>query len=227
MPIPGTTLPPAAQAFNQLIRQRRATPHFLSDPVPEETIAAALALAGQAPSGYNFQPWRFLILRQPERRASLRGAAFNQIKITEAPVVIVAFGRREGWKEPIDEIFATRAKHTGQQSGDPKKIKATATQFVEGLSTPLWLNRQVMIGFTYLMLAFESLGWDTAPMEGFDGPAVKKALQLPEDAEIIALLAVGRAVDSATPYPGRLRTDQIAFLDTCDIPFPVNEQAHS
>jgi nitroreductase len=203
-----------AEAFAQLVRQRRATPHFQSEPVPDEIIDTALALAGQAPSGYNFQPWRFLVLRDAGQRARLREAAFNQAKISEAPVVIVAFGQREGWKEHMDEIIRTQAARTGRAPGDPEKLKATATNFVCSLTPIVWLNRQVMIAFTYLMLAIESLGWDTAPMEGFDGAAVKKALALPSDAEVVALLAVGRVLEPDAHYPGRLQVGQIAFRET-------------
>jgi len=215
------------EAFDQLVRQRRATPRFRRDPVPEETIATALALAGQAPSGYNFQPWRFLVLRDADRKARLREAAFNHAKITEAPVMIVAFGQREGWKLHMDEIIRTRAERTGRPVDDPEKLKSTAVDFVSSVSPVVWLNRQVMIGFTYLMLAFESLGWDTAPMEGFNGDAVKKAVVLPADAEVVALLAVGRALDPATPYPGRLHIGKIAFREIDANPFVTAEAPES
>ncbi|MFD2157177.1 nitroreductase [Rhodococcus jostii] len=42
----------------KLIRGRRATRAFRPDPVPEETLRAAFALAGAAPSNSNAQPWR-------------------------------------------------------------------------------------------------------------------------------------------------------------------------
>jgi len=88
----------AAQAFESLVRQRRATPRFRDDPVTDDVIATALELAGQAPSGYNFQPWRFLVLRSADQRGRLHKAPFDQPKITEAPLVIVAFGQRDAGK---------------------------------------------------------------------------------------------------------------------------------
>jgi nitroreductase len=198
-------------AFEDLIRQRRAVPHFRPDPVPEDDIVEALTLAGQAPSGYNIQPWRFLVLRDEKRRAILRKAANDQKKITEAPVVVVAYGQREEWKAHLDEIIRTRKEATGQGPADPEKLKMTASTFVARLSPVVWLNRHVMIGFTYLMLAFESLGWDTAPMEGFDGAKVKVDLALPDDSEAVALLAVGRALQPNLPNPGRLSISKFCF----------------
>jgi nitroreductase len=203
-----------AKVFGTLAYQRRATPHFLSDPVPDEVIETALTLAGQAPSGYNLQPWRFVVVRNSEQRARLRKAAMDQEKITEAPLVVVAFAEHEGWKQHMDEIIATRAELTGRKPGDVEKLKAGATDFITNLGPTVWLNRHVMIAFTYLMLAFESLGWDTGPMEGFEADKVKQVLGLPPKSEVVAILAVGRAADPDTPFPGRLNATTLAFQET-------------
>jgi len=47
-----------AEAVDRAIRTRRSIRGFLPDPVPRETIARLLELAGTAPSGSNIQPWR-------------------------------------------------------------------------------------------------------------------------------------------------------------------------
>ncbi len=209
----------ASHAFAEIIRDRRATPSFRSDPVPADVIDTALTLAAQAPSGYNFQPWRFLVLSDAEQRKKLQAAAFNQAKIAEAPVVVIAFGQREGWKEYVDEIVRQAGTARGMSAEAQQKQKANALAFLAKLDPAVWLNRQVMIAFTHLMLAVESLGWDTAPMEGFDADAVRKAFELPTDTEVVALLAIGRAKDNQTPHPGRLGVSRIAFRDRYREPY--------
>jgi nitroreductase len=217
-----------AQGFACLVRQRRATRAFAPDLVPPEVIEQAFALAAQAPSGYNLQPWRFLLLTEPAQKARLRRAAFDQDKITQAPLMIVAFGQREGWKENADEIFHLACQRRGLDLAAEEKQKRGALAFVSKLSPAVWLNRQVMIAFTHLMLAFEALGWDTAPMEGFDAAAVVKAFELPADAEVVALLAVGRAREAEPPHPGRLDIDRIAFRERFGTPFQTHQlhEAH-
>lgn len=205
--------------FGALVRNRRATPHFRADAVPQEVIDIALNLAGQAPSGYNSQPWRFLVLREEKNRAALRRAAFDQAKITEAPVVIVAFAQRLGWTANLDEILRENAARRGMDPAVVERQKAAACDLVASLTPVVWLNRHVMIAFTHLMLAFEAQGWDTAPMEGFDGEAVRRAFSLPEDAVVVALLAVGRARDPDVPHPGRLAVERIAFDERVDKPW--------
>lgn len=212
--------PELVSFLEDVVIQRRATPHFSAEPVPMDVIDTALSIAAQAPSGYNFQPWRFLVLTEKEQRQRLQAAAFGQAKITEAPVVIVAFAEREGWKEKIDEIFALRAEQTGQNDpASQQKTKENAVSFISQFLPGVWVTRQTMIAFTYLMLAVESQGWDTAPMEGFDGAAVRAAFGLPADAEVVALLAIGRAAESDPPHPGRLPVSEIAYRDRYEVPF--------
>ncbi len=212
---------PAVHELAQVVRQRRATPHFLPDPVPEDVLNAVLSLGAEAPSGFNFQPWRFLVLRSPEQRARLRAAAFDQAKITEAPAVIVALADRVGWKGKVDEILKTKARRKGRPEKGVEQQKRDALAFIDQSSPAVWLTRQVMIAFTYLMLTAEFLGWDTAPMEGFDPVAVRDILKLPATTEVIALLAIGRAADrEQREHPGRLSTDQIAFDDHYGTPWP-------
>jgi nitroreductase len=213
----------ALSALEDIVIQRRATPHFSHDPVPEEVIDTALSIASQAPSGYDLQPWRFLVLTEAAQREKLKAAAFGQAKIGEAPVMIVAMAQREGWKARADEIFRTRASRSGMDWAQVDRAKQAAFSFVAQLPPGVWENRQVMIAFTYLMLAFEFQGWDTAPMEGFDAAAVRAAFDLPEDTEVIALLAIGRARDVDPVHPGRLPVSEIAYRERFGAPYVSNE----
>ncbi|MHB8463955.1 MAG: nitroreductase family protein [Acidimicrobiales bacterium] len=49
----------------------RAMRRFTDEPVPDETIAACLRAAVQAPSGGNIQPYQFLVVTDPDLRAAL------------------------------------------------------------------------------------------------------------------------------------------------------------
>src|SRR5574341_819340 len=82
----------AEKPWGAVIRERRATGSFESVPVPDADLKKILEAGGEAPSGYNLQPWRFVVVRDPEQRKKLRAAAMNQPKVEEAPVVIVACG---------------------------------------------------------------------------------------------------------------------------------------
>ena len=55
--------------ITQVLLDRRATVSFASDEVPAEVLEAILRFGAQAPSGYNLQPWRFIVVRDRANRA--------------------------------------------------------------------------------------------------------------------------------------------------------------
>jgi iodotyrosine deiodinase len=65
----------AAQSFADVMASRRSVRDFSPRPLPEGLIEAAVRAAASAPSGANIQPWRFVVLTDPERKRRLRIAA--------------------------------------------------------------------------------------------------------------------------------------------------------
>lgn len=92
---------------------------FSSDPVPSDLIELAIAIAGTAPSGAHRQPWHFVAISDPVKKAEIRerveieerefydhrapqewldalaplGTDFEKNHITDAPWLIVVFRR--------------------------------------------------------------------------------------------------------------------------------------
>jgi iodotyrosine deiodinase len=63
------------ESFLERMRRRRTVRDYAPDPVPIELIEAAIAAAATAPSGANMQPWRFVVVRDPAIKRSIREAA--------------------------------------------------------------------------------------------------------------------------------------------------------
>ena len=199
------------KTITQVLLDRRATSHFKPDSVPNEYLEAILRFAGQAPSGYNLQPWRFIAVREEKNRLRLKAAAFDQAKIGEAPVVIIAFAVKGEWKTRMDAIFQESVRRGSCKEEEIENVEKVATAFLYHFPPAVWLNRHTMIAFTTMMLVAEAYGLDTAPMEGFDAEAVKREFGLPDEAEVAGLLAIGFAKEPDKPYPGRLPLNEIVF----------------
>jgi nitroreductase len=200
--------------ITEVVLERRATNQFLPDEVPEEYLNAILRLAAQAPSGYNLQPWRFIVVRAEANRKRLMAAAFNQPKVGQAPVVVIALGMKQEWKQTADEVFQEGAERGAGKVDGWQQARDGAFQFLDNMqSMPVWVNRHTMIAVTTMMLAAEAYGFDTAPMEGFDAAAVKREFDVPEEAEVVALLGIGRAQEPDKAYPGRFALDRIVFSE--------------
>src|SRR6266849_3024980 len=98
--------------LNEVIHDRRATVDFSDAPVPDEVLRQVLDAGRKAPSGYNLQPWRFVIVRDAEQRKALRSAAFNLPKVEHAPVVIVACAALKAWQQgDLEESLRIAAEH--------------------------------------------------------------------------------------------------------------------
>jgi nitroreductase len=181
------------KSLAQAIRDRRATPSFDGAPIPASDMRQILDAGLHAPSGYNMQPWRFIVVQSEEQKRKLRAASYNQAKVEEASAVIVACGDRDGWRKDLDEML-----RLGRAGGMPEGYAAQAedsvpaylSSFTEEQMTG-WLNKMVMMAFTSMMLMAEVLGYDTAPMEGFEQRGVCETLKLPMSYWVVALLAVG------------------------------------
>lgn len=196
--------------LSQVIRDRRATPHFEATPVAFEDLGKILRAGLEAPSGYNLQPWRFVVVRDAEQRKRLRTAAHNQEKVEQAPVVIVACGDSDAWHGELrDEVLRISQEHGyGNAAQAGAKIEK---DFAKITNVPMWLNRQVMIAFTHMMLMAEVLGYDTAPMEGYEEEKVQAVLKIPASVRVVALLAIGRRQSEDKPYGGRLPLARVVF----------------
>ena len=146
----------------------------------------------QAPSGYNLQPWRFIVVRNPEQKKRLRAASFNQAKVEEASVMIVACGDADGWRSgDLDEMLRL-GRLGGMPENYAEQAKSTIPNYLSNHpNMPLWLNRQVMLAFTHMLLMAEVLGYDTAPMEGFEEDKVREVLKLPLSYSVVACWASG------------------------------------
>jgi nitroreductase len=181
--------------------------------VPPDYLEAILRFAAQAPSGYNFQPWRFVIVRELENKKRLQKAAFGQPKVAEAPVIVVAFAVNDEWRTAIDQIIQEGIRRGIGNAETAEKTKQSALQFLETMPPAVWMTKHTMIALTTMMLVAESYGLDTAPMEGFDPAAVRQALGLPDNAEVIAMLAIGFGQEPDKNYGGRLALSEAVYSE--------------
>ncbi len=203
------------KSLAQAIRDRRATPSFDGEPIPASDLRQILDAGLHAPSGYNMQPWRFIVVQHPEQKKRLRAASYNQAKVEEASAVIVACGDRDGWRKDLDEML-----RMGRAGGMPESYAAQAENsvraYLSGMSYDQmsgWLNKMVTYATTSMMLMAEVMGYDTAPMEGFEQQKVCETLKLPMSYFVVSLLAIGRLLGPDKFYGGRFDMSHTVFSE--------------
>jgi nitroreductase len=202
--------------LSQALSERRATPSFDGKPIPDADLKRILRAGLSAPSGYNMQPWRFIVVRNPEQKVRLRDASYNQAKVEEASAVIVACGDADGWRKGDVEEMLRLGREGGQPENYSEQAKINIPKYLSAKSSDemkAWLFKHVMIAFTTMMLTAETLGYDTAPMEGFEPDRVSAVLHLPMSYHPVALLAIGHLLGTDKFNGGRFDMGRTVFAE--------------
>lgn len=88
--------------FKDLAQKRYSVRNYLSTPIEEEKLVRVVETALLAPSAVNFQPWKFVLVTDPELLAKLH-SCYHRDWFKSAPACIVAIGDHDkGWHRPTD-----------------------------------------------------------------------------------------------------------------------------
>ena len=191
------------------IRQRRSIKQFDPDHrMTAEEERTLLEAAIQAPTSFNIQHWRFVILRDPELRAKIRTEFGNdQAQMTDASLLVLMTADVQAWRKDPARYW----RHAPQEINE--LLTGWMGPFHEGRD---WLQRdeaQRSIGMAMqtLMLAAKAMGYDSCPMIGFDIDAVAELVNLPDDHVMGPMVAIGKGTKDPWPKPGQLPLEEIVF----------------
>ncbi|MCH6256956.1 nitroreductase family protein [Puniceicoccaceae bacterium K14] len=194
----------------EAIETRRAIKHYDADhEMPAADLAELIRLTKLAPSSFNMQNYRLLVVRDKALRKEIRGAAWDQAQVTDASVLFI--------------ICADLKAH----SEDPALYWSHAPQEVQDILGPMikpfydgkdqlirdeGIRSSAFAGMT-LMLAAKELGYDSCPMIGFDGAKVAELINLPEDFALSYILPVGKQSKGAWDRGERLTDEKVVSYD--------------
>ena len=183
----------------ELVKKRRSIRRFKPDPIPDEYLDKILGVARWAPSGFNMQPWEFVVVRKPELRKNIVkyiNAYWAQVKNMEAA--------RESWQgKPwqatgvLDAgmdfttapVFIILYGDPRTRAGLPMGVRYDSNRcsliFTSGLAS----------AFLYMHLAATTLGlasqWVSAITTPFASVMTKHLLGIPAEMETFDMIALG------------------------------------
>lgn len=193
----------------EAIRKRRAVKHFDDKHVLTEAEEKTLFEATtQAPTSFNIQHWRFVILRDPKLRARIRKEFGNdQAQMTDASLLVLFTADVKAWQKNPERYWMNAPKEVADL------LVGWMGPFHEGRE---WLQRDeaqrsIGIAMQTLMLAAQDLGYQSCPMIGFDIDKVAELINLPEDHIMGPMVAIGKGIKDSWPKPGQLSIEEIVF----------------
>jgi len=144
-----------------------------------ETLEEALVLT---PSSFGLQPWKFLVIQNPELRARLRPHANDQPQVTDASHFVV-FAMRKNMDIAFIERYVRRIAEVRKVPVESlgKYREHMVGAMIHGhrsLTLNTWASNQTFIALGQFMVAAALLKIDTCPMEGFDKIAFDEILDI-------------------------------------------------
>jgi nitroreductase len=179
----------------------RAMRRYTDEPITDEEIVTCLRAALQAPSGGNIQPWQFLVVTEPEKRAKLGQIyhrAYNRYEAAMLPTVPPF--RDEKAKAGFDRTVAA-SRHLAEHMGEVPVILLFLMPAITMTLTDEEGDLDVGTPYASLypavqnfMLAARGLGLGTAltTVHRIYQDEVRALFEIPDRFEIPALVPVGR-----------------------------------
>ncbi len=191
------------------IESRRAVKHYDPDhKLSPEQLQQLLNAARCAPTAFNIQHTRFVVVEDPVLREQIRQVSWDQAQVTEASVLIVVCADLKAWEKQPDRYWRNA----------PGPVKDMMLNAIEGYYTGDEQRqrdeamRSCGLAAQNLMLAAKGLGYDSCPMDGFDFDAVGRLIHLPGDHLISMFVVIGKAVRHPPERPGQLEPgEQICY----------------
>ncbi|MFC7370159.1 nitroreductase family protein [Fictibacillus iocasae] len=198
--------------MNEAIRvmtERSSIRHYdKNKKLSEEALHEILELAGKAPSAWNLQHWRFIVITSEEQKEKIFPIAYQQQQVLDASAVIVVIGDTEAHKV-APEVFA----------GAPAQARDTLLSNINGAYArgrefgEREALKNASLGAMQLMLAAKALGVDSCPMTGFDHDGIVEALNISERYIPVMMITLGYPSAPAKPS-GRFPIESLVMKET-------------
>jgi nitroreductase len=195
--------------FDAIYARRSIKQYDPAHEMPEADLTKILEAAIQAPTSFNIQHWRFVVVKDKALRAEIRANGNDQAQMTEASVLIAMTADVKAWTKSPARYW----QHAPKEVAD--LLVNWMAPFHEGRE---WLQRdeaQRSIGMAMqtIMLAAKALGYDSCPMIGFEIEKVAELINLPDDHVMGPLIAIGKGTKDAWPKPGQLPLSEVVITD--------------
>jgi 3-hydroxypropanoate dehydrogenase len=184
-------------AQDLLFREARTANTFTDEPVTDEQIQAVYDLVKYAPTAFNQQPLRVVLVRSPEARERLvrHMSAGNQAKTSTAPLVAILAADNE-FHEELPTVFPVFPGAKDLFAERPVRERSAA------------LNASLQVG--YFIIGVRAAGLAAGPMTGFDGEGVNKEFFADGEHSVLAVVNIGRpGADAWFARNPRLAYDEV------------------
>jgi len=207
--------------FLDLIRHRRTIRRFKPDPVPDDYVDKIIEAARWAPSGYNMQPWDFVVIKDKKIKDAIVGWVRDYHKL-----IMKTESAREAWQQvprrPSQdaEMDYRNAPVFILVLGDTRTLKGLPTSMRYDAERRQAIHTSSLANaYLYMALAAETLGlateWTSSVATAYPHCLIKDRLGIPPELEIYDMMALGYPAYRLTSRKLLRDKDKMIHHDRC------------
>jgi nitroreductase len=201
--------------YLDLFLQRKSVRKYDRDKkVPKETLSKILQVATTAPSSWNLQHWRFLVIESEENKELLTKIAWNQEQVAHCSTVVIVLGDKEAYRNG-EKIFSEQVRLNLM----PEALKEHYIQSLPAMyqNKPQFAEqdaiRNASLAAMQLMLVSKSFGIDSCPMIGFKEEELRESFHIPSRYIPVVIVTLGYGITPAYPTI-RLPLEEVITYET-------------
>ncbi|MGO4345158.1 nitroreductase family protein [Paenibacillus sp. MCAF9] len=201
--------------FFDVLNSRRSVREYDSSAViSEEEIRDILATAIKAPSSSNMQPWRFLVVTDPELKQKLLPIAFNQKQVAAASAIVIVLADLEMYTLS-EKIYGSAIEAGFMTEEVGNNFIENSTKMYSAL--PAERLKEIVVFDTglvamQLMLTARAKGYDSVPMGGYNRDQVMELFNISDRYLPTLMLPIGKAAVEGRETT-RLSVDDVTFFN--------------
>ena len=177
--------------FFELVKKRRSCHHFLPNKkIPKKDLEEMIEYTSLTPSGYNAQPWEFVIIQDKKNINEVQKIAFKQKHLKNASAIIVVLADMFISRN-VEKILADWLKYGYCSDEELQAYRNSIAKNRKPETLKGMALRNAMLACMTLIYAAENKGYATCPIMGLSQHKLEKFLNIPEDRVIALMIAIG------------------------------------
>ena len=134
-----------------------------------------------SPSSYGIQPWKFVVVTDPDVRTRLHAVSYKQPQVLDASHLVVFAAKNPPTPADIDAYVARTAEVRGttvEALEGFKQMMLGSLSRMDAAQAQRWAAKQTYIALGVFLSAAAMMGVDACPMEGFQADQYDEILGL-------------------------------------------------
>jgi nitroreductase len=167
----------------ECIKTRRSVRKYKDKQVPWDNIVTIMEAGKYAPSAGNLQNWKFIVIKDDDKRKAIAEASLQQWWMEEAPIHIAVIGE----PEKAERFYGARGRR-------------------------LYNIQGIAAAVENMLLTAHSLGLGACWVGAFDEDEMRRLLSLPEQVDVHVIITIGYA-NEKPETPPKFRLEHMMYFE--------------